>query len=284
LRLGFAYAEGAEGLVAQLQGQARPAFMVAPEASGDEGTLARSDASFVLRKQLGSLGVTASAARGETLSGAAIRRQAEMAGRRPEGSVASYGLALDRRFGTLQGSLGLSWMAEDRTLLGGRFHDAFGLAGSDTLFLDARAGWEPAAGWRLGAAWRQGWTNARGGGLVAPGSALVSRAWSLDVERQDVFAPGDSLGLRLSQPLRVESGALKLALPVAYDYATLRTDYGTRSLALAPQGRELMAELAWRGRLLSGDAAASLFYRRDPGHYASVPDDKGVALRWARKF
>jgi hypothetical protein len=175
-------------------------------------------------------------------------------------------------------------MAEDRTLLGGRFHDAFGLDGADTLFLDAQAGWQPAPGWRLGAALRQGWTSARGGGLVAPGSRLASRAWSLDLERQGVFAPDDSLGLRLSQPLRVESGALKLALPVAYSYDTLLADYGTRSLSLAPQGRELMAELAWRGRLLSGDAAASLFYRRDPGHYASVPDDKGVALRWARKF
>src|SRR5690606_35205156 len=30
LQLGFAYAEGADGLVAQLQGQARPAFMIAP--------------------------------------------------------------------------------------------------------------------------------------------------------------------------------------------------------------------------------------------------------------
>jgi len=284
LRLGFAYAEGAAGLVAHLQGQGRPAFLVAPEASGDDGTLARSDASFGLRKQVGSLGVTASAARGETISGAAIRRQAEMAGRRPEGDVSTYGLALDRRFGAVQGSLGLSWMAEDRTLLGGRFHDAFGLDGADTLFLDAQAGWQPTPGWRLGAALRQGWTSARGGGLVAPGSRLASRAWSLDLERQGVFAPDDSLGLRLSQPLRVESGALKLALPVAYSYDTLLADYGTRSLSLAPQGRELMAELAWRGRLLSGDAAASLFYRRDPGHYASVPDDKGVALRWARKF
>jgi hypothetical protein len=28
----------------------------------------------------------------------------------------------------------------------------------------------------------------------------------------------------------------------------------------------------------------SVFYRRDPGHYASMPDDKGVAVKWSRGF
>lgn len=284
LRVGFAYAEGADGLVAQLQGQGRPAFLIAPEAAGDDGTVHRSDASFALRKQLGPWGLTLSAERGETLSGAVIRREAEMAGRRLEGGVASYGAALDRRFGDLETAFGLSWMGEERTLLGGRFHDAFGLAGADTLFVDARAGWQFAADWRLGAAVRQGWTSARVGGLVVPGSNLASRAWSLDLSRGRVFSAGDSLGLRLSQPLRVEGGALGLSLPTGYSYETLLTDYGVRSLALAPHGREIMAELAWRGPLLAGDAAASLFYRRDPGHYAALPDDKGVAVRWARRF
>jgi len=36
--------------------------------------------------------------------------------------------------------------------------------------------------------------------------------------------------------------------------------------------------------LLTGNGAASLFYRNDPGHYASLPDDKGVALRWSKSF
>jgi len=29
---------------------------------------------------------------------------------------------------------------------------------------------------------------------------------------------------------------------------------------------------------------AGVFYRRDPGHYAELPDDKGVALRWSTGF
>jgi len=284
LRLGFAYAEGSHGLVAQLQGQASPAFLIAPDAAGDDGALRLSQASLALRKQVGPWGLTLSAERGETLSAAAIRRQAEMAGRRLDEDFSTYGLALDRRFGGLEASLGLTWVDEQRTLLGARFHEAFGLAGSNTLFVDARAGWTPAPGWRLGAAVRQGWTSAQEGGLVAPGTALVSRAWSLELERHGVFSSVDSLGLRLSQPLRVESGTLQLTLPTGYSYDTLLADYGLRSLALAPRGRELMAELAWRGPLLWGHGAASVFWRRDPGHYSALPADKGLALRWSREF
>ena len=284
LRLGFAYADGAHGLVAQLQGQERPAFLVAPDAAGEQGALQSADTSAALRKQLGPWGLTLSAERGQTWTSVEMRREMEMTGRRIAGEVASYGLALDRRFGGLETALGLSWMDEEHTLLGGRFHDAFGLTGASTLFLDARAGWEFAPGWRAGAALRQGWTSARADGLVAPGSRLVSRAWSLDLERRGVFSGEDALAFRISQPLRVESGSLNLTLPVSYSYATLRADYGVRSLALAPQGREVMAELAWRGPLLSGDAAMSLFYRRDPGHYEALPDDEGLAVRWSRQF
>ena len=284
LKLGFAYAEGAHGVVARLQGQAQPAFMVAPAASGDDGGLSRTDVSVALRRQLGPWGVTLSAEQGETLSGATIRRAAEMQGRRLEGGFATYGVALDRRFGDLDAALGLTWQAEDRTLLGGRFHDSFGVSGADTLFVDARAGWDFAPNWRLGAGLRHGRTWARDGGLVAPGSHLASTAWSFDVQRRGLFSADDSLAVRVSQPLRVENGTLNLRLPSGYSYETLLTDYSVRPVDLAPQGRELMGELAWQGPLWTGTAAASLFYRRDPGHYAALPDDKGVAVRWARKF
>ena len=61
-------------------------------------------------------------------------------------------------------------------------------------------------------------------------------------------------------------------------------DLSLVALSLAPQGREIDGELAWHGWLFGGDAAASLFYRTDPGHFANLPDDKGVALKWSRRF
>jgi len=282
--IAFGFAQGSDGLVAQLQGQDRPAFLIAGGSIGDAGLYHTTDASFALRRQVGRWGLTLSADSGKTWSAAYMHRAAEMLGQRDRGGVSNFAASLDRRFGNLQTSLGLDWMREDATMLGAEFARAFGLAGADTLFLDAQAGWDFASQWRLGAAFRNGWTKARSGGLVAGGSRLTSRSWSFDVARSGLFEKGDSLAFRVAQPLRVESGGLNLTLPIDYSYATLSPTYGIESLALSPQGRELDAELAWNGRLLTGDAAASLFIRKDPGHYANLPLDEGVALRWSRGF
>lgn len=283
-KVAFGFAESGDGLVAQLQGQDQPAFMVAGGAVGDTGLYRTTDASFAVRRQAGPWGLTLSADSGKTWSAAYVHRAAQMRGQRDRSGLSDYGFTLDRRFGNLTASLALDWMREDATLLGAEFHDAFGLAGADTLFLDAKAAWAPAPGWRLGAALREGRTVARGGGLVAAGSRLTSRAWAFDLARGGVFQPGDSLAFRISQPLRVESGGLNLNLPVDYSYATLSPTYGIRTLSLTPRGREIDAELAWSGRLFMGQAAASLFLRKDPGHYADMPLDEGVALRWSAGF
>ena len=113
---------------------------------------------------------------------------------------------------------------------------------------------------------------------------LLSSAFALDLEKVGVLAGGDALALRFSQPLRVERGGVSLNLPVDYDYATLAPTYDESFFALTPKGRELMGELAWRGPLWGGEAAGSVFYRKDPGHFAAGPDDQGVALKWSRGF
>jgi len=283
-QIAFGFAQGSDGLVAQLQGQSRPAFLIAGGSVGDAGLYHTTDASFALRRQVGRWGLTLSADSGKTWSAAYMHRAAQMLGQRDRSGVSNFVAALDRRFGNLQASLGLDWMREDATMLGAEFHNAFGLRGADTLFLDAQAGWDFAPKWRFGAAMRNGWTTARGGGLVAGGSRLTSRSWSVDVARSGVFGAGDSLAFRVSQPLRVESGGLNLDLPIDYSYATLSPTYGIQTLSLSPKGREIDAELAWNGRFLTGDAAASLFIRKDPGHYAGLPLDEGMALRWSRGF
>jgi hypothetical protein len=282
-QFGFTYAEGADGLVAQMQGQERPAFLIAQGPAGDDGIFRRTDVSFALRRQLGRWGLTVSGEAGHAIGGAnsdfADRYRLHTA----EG-VRSFALALDRRFGALDATLGFTWMGEDRTVLGARFHDSFGGGGADTVFADFGAGWAFAPRWRLGAAFRNGWTFAGNGALIGGDSMLVSRAWSFDLERQGVLGSDDRLALRLTQPLRVEGGALRIELPVAWSYATLSPTLGTRALSLTPEGRELLGELAWRGRMAGGWGSASVFYRRQPGHYAYVADDAGVALRWSSEF
>ena len=96
----------------------------------------------------------------------------------------------------------------------------------------------------------------------------------------------DSLGLRVAQPLRVEHGGVAMMLPTSYDYSTgIATDTLSR-LSLTPSGREVDAELSYGASLLNGNAwlGANLYYRRQPGHIASLPDDKGAAVRFSLGF
>lgn len=283
-QVGFAFRERSDGLVAQLQGQDRPAFLISRDAGGDAGFTDAAKASLAFRQQLGPWGLTASGETGEAVLGNLRMNEGILGRRREDWGLTSFSLAADRRFGSLEAALGLNWLNEERTVLGGFFHDSLGANGARTLFADASAGWRFAADWRLGGAVRQGWTRADRGGAIVAGSDFVSRSWSADLVKQGVLGRFDSLGLRVSQPLRVERGGLALSLPVDYDYATLAPTYATRMLSLSPTGRELDGEIAWTGPFLGGNAAASVFYRKDPGHIASLPDDKGVAMRWSRRF
>jgi hypothetical protein len=279
----FAFAQGADGLVAQLQGRGEPAFFVAGSAHDDLGFDQAGQTTLAVRQNLGNWGLTATAARGDAMTGAPLQYGATLAQRRGEFPVSRFGIAFDRGFAAGRASLGATWLHETGTVLGARIHSGLGGSGAETLLADAAAQWSPAPGWLLSGALRGGVTRANGGGTLQGGTMLTS-AWSLDALRRDVFTPGDSVALRLSQPLRVERGSLSFLLPVDYDYATLQTGMALRTLSLRPQGRELDSEHGWNGPLLNGQARAGVFYRKDPGHRSAAPDDKGVAVSWKAAF
>lgn len=283
--MAFGVRESVGGLAAGLQGASTPAFLIAGEARGDTGFSRIIDSSFAVRHAFGSTGLTVGAETGSMLEQYArfSPRLADDPLRR-FAMVRSLSVVADRRLGPLGLTFGATLQDETRTVLGGQFAGGFGEGGARTLFLDGSAGWDFAPAWRLGAAWRQGFTSALSGGVIDGSSTLASNGWSIDVARLNTFVDGDSLGFRLSQPLRVASGGLTLNLPVSYDYATLQAGYAARFIPLAPSGREIDAEMAWRGPLWGGNAAASLFYRRDPGHFGTLPDDKGIALKWDFAF
>jgi hypothetical protein len=284
VQLGLAFSQDAGGLAAHLQGRRRPAFLIAGEPAGDSGFSVAQGAALVVRREFGGLGLTVTGASGAALLGAQ-RRAADLQSRDYERyGVTRTGIAADRRMGPLQAVVGLEWLNEDRTVLGGYFHDAFGAGGADTLFLDASFGLDVAPGWWIGASARQGRTSARQGGSVTAGSSFSTTAWAFDLVRQNLIRSGDSIGLRLSQPLRVEGGGLSLLLPVSYDYSTQSATFATRRLNLEPDGREFAGELAWHGPAFGGDLSASAYYRCDPGHFADAPDEQGMVLRWLREF
>ena len=124
------------------------------------------------------------------------------------------------------------------------FGGAFGRFDSGLAFAGAgfRAG---LGGWRLAADAELGVARPRAaGGLAHAFSPLVTSAFSFAAER-----PLDGAGrlrLSLSQPLRIESGELRLRIPVG------RTRGGgvvreTVAAPLAPSGRQTDLAAAWYG-------------------------------------
>jgi hypothetical protein len=182
---------------------------------------------MAVRNQLGPWGLTMLAENGRSLLSTPWQQGAIPSGLQKRGLATRLGVALDRRLGTVETTLGASWLNEAHTLLGARLADPFGARGADTMFLDGTATWRPGNGWSLGAAWRQAYTQARAGTLVGAGSRLTANSWAVDAGMTNALAWNDSLSLRVSQPLRVSHGGLNLFLPDSYDYTTQDTAWST---------------------------------------------------------
>jgi hypothetical protein len=284
MKVGFALSQSAEGLVAQMQGASGAAFRIAGEAGGDSGFLARSDVAFASRHMVGSWGLTVSAERGRAWLGDWREFGGAASGEAESRPTTRIGLAADRRWGALETGFALSWLQEEETLLGAHFTPALGVAGADSVFIDGRIGYPLGAKWRLGASLRVGSTTPRGSSAIAAGGRIATRGWSLDLTRRSTVLPGDAFGLRVSQPLRVTGGTLDFDLPIAYDYASESAMIGRQSLSLSPAGRELIGELAWSGRMSIGTLAASIYYRREPGHITEAPSDAGALVSLTNAF
>lgn len=283
-QLGFAFAEGPDGLAVQMQGRDRPAFLVSRGGAHDLGFAHRDRQGAVMRRDVGPFAVTVTAARGEALTGAVREARDFIADRREGFGFTRVGVAADRGFGPLGLTLGAEWLREERTVLGTYLHDSFGARGADSVFVHGAAALDAGDGWRLGGEGRIGLTRAVAAGSIAGSSQLRSLSFALDASKRGVVQQDDRLAFRLSSPLRVTGGGLMLDMPVSYDYATQSAGFALRQLPLAPDGRELMGEMSWSGRVFEGLLAASLFYRSEPGHQRLAPDDEGFILRWSRGF
>jgi subtilisin family serine protease len=264
--------------VAALQDMASSAFLTAGEARMEAGFERQPGNSFALRQKLGAFGLTGSVEHGDARLYQGASDEYLRWGTR-QYPYATLGISLDRKIGPARLALGANWMRENETILGARFANFIGRSGARSLFVDGNM--EAALGqdWSIGTSWRQGLTYANAGSTLTGQSLLKSNAFSFDVTRANAFAYGDRLAFRFAQPLRVTSGGLTLNVPIAYDYATLTPTFGIRHFSLAPQGREIASEIAWILPMSGGYVSSNLFWRQEPGHFESAPDDIGLAFR-----
>lgn len=275
-RFGFAARGGAEGLVAQMTGRADPAFLVA-DANG-LGFDSTPRAAGAVGRRFGPWGLTAAAESGDALSPADRALPSAARWQRSPYTLAS--LTLDRRAGPLAATLAATRLMESATVLGARLGPALGSPNANSWFLSAAARLDAGAGWSVGGSFRRGWSDADVHGF-AGGGRLTTTAYAADIGKAGVFGR-DSFGLRVSQPLRVASGGIDLTLPTAWDYASQSVStWTTQRLGLAPTGRELDMEARYARPFAGGALQANLFWRRDPGNWATLPADRGAALRWS---
>jgi hypothetical protein len=267
----FGFSEGAKSMERRLNGAASGAFLIAKDVAGSPGFGAVPEGGMAVRHEFGSTGVSVSAESGEvwheiptSASGSPYR-------------MAS--VAFDRHIGSNWLSAGVSRLDEKQSLLGGRMGSALGGGGSSSTFLDVEARRQLGDGWSTGLTARRGWTDFAAG-------RFQTGAYGLDLSKLGIFGTADQLGLRISQPLRVEKGGFAAWLPTAYDYGTGSATRSLSRLSLTPSGREIAGELSYGKGLFdnAGWFGANVFYRRQPGHIASAPNDVGAAIRFSLDF
>jgi len=274
---GVARSSGA--LIDQLALRRASGFLLADAAGDSLGFRSAPAYSTAMRHQLGSWGISAAIDKGDALVWDHGLRQ-----RYDRYPYAMASVMLDRRFGSLGFSLKASQLDEKETVLGARFGAMLGTPGATTRFVGVAGNYEASSGWRMEGRYQRGWTRVGAGGVRHSADAIATEAWSFDLLRDGVFRANDAFGLRVSQPMRVTSGGFDLTLPVAWDYATSSATNAVARMNLAPTGRERDAEVHYATHLLSGSFSTSLYWRMDPGHYASAPDDLGIAVRFGMPF
>ncbi len=280
LSFGFGFAQGSGTLSAQLSGQSEPAFLIA--STGNMGFDSTTRASSAIRQSVGGFGFTAGLENGDVLTQRDSTLQLRDRWQRSGYTRAS--LAVDRRFGALATMISATRMDERDTVLGARFDAALGATRAATWFVDTKARFDAGSGWSLGGSMRQGWTQAAVRGGLAGDGLVRTTAFAADIGKDGVFGH-DSLGFRIAQPLRVARGGVDLRLPTYFDYTSgTVTDWTTQRLNLAPQGRELDVELRYGLPAFGGGLDTNLFFRRDPGNVAALPNDYGMAMRYSVGF
>lgn len=268
-QVGFAFGQG---LSVNSLASVAPAMLLADRADSGAPLSMSPDGGAQLRHALGD-GWTLNAA----IEAGSLRpwRANTNALMRPHEARDPYAMASIGLVGTLGGfdtSLALSRLQERSSLLGARFGAALGGSGGTSWLGDVTVA-RRLAGLAFEASYRRGVTDvARATGRNA--STIDSEAWALTATAQQILTSGDSLSFRFASPLRVVSGGL--------DLTGLSSDGAW--LALSPSGRERVAEVAWSTSLLGGSASANLYQRVQPGHVATAPTDRGVAVRWRAGF
>ncbi|RKS90808.1 S8 family peptidase [Sphingosinicella microcystinivorans] len=284
--IGFAAGYGADDLLANMAGTRAPGsrFIASGDALRDDGVSVVGTRAAAVSQRIGAWTFGMAAGTGETES---LRPGNAWDRRRNADPVTLFAASASRQIGASDVTVTWSRLDESGSILGAEGSTALGLTRASSDFLGLDWAMDAGHGWRIAAQARGGLTHldVASGGLISGANALRSLAFAFDVTKSGVAMRGDTVSVRIAQPLRVEGGALRADIPTSYDYETETAGYTRRTFTLAPSGREISVEAAWSLPLADfGHLDTNLFWRRDPGHIAALDDDMGAALRLRARF
>ncbi len=129
-----------------------------------------------------------------------------------------------------------------RREVGAIFNASFGdHSGASTFYGALDADWTLSRHWRIKTRYAAGYSfadTAGFGDLIDGFSGLTTSQFSLALVRHGLISEADSLWLGASQPLQIQSGAVRMTLPTGYNQFTETLSFSTIVAPLAaPQGR-----------------------------------------------
>ena len=136
--------------------------------------------------------------------------------------------------------------------------------------------------WRIGGAAEIGTVNARTrDGLFEGVSPLATSAFALHATRQG--PEGDVVRVSLAQPLRVEDGEARLAVPSGRTTAgeVIRS---TVALNAEPGGRQVDLAVQWQRPLDVGQLSLGATLSREPGHSKNADPELILLSGWRLAF
>lgn len=207
---------------------------------------------------------------------------------RPEAEALTATARASRSFGPVDLIFQLSAINEQNAVLGTLSSGALTLGdGAGSLFASIGAGLDLPARTALTMGFNQGYTRVSGasGSFVDGISDFRSMSFAVALTKEGLLSAGDRIGLAISQPLRVENGAVALTLPTGRDYVADEILFTSSNAALAPSGREIDLELSYRWQSLTGTLIeANVMHQLNAGHSAIDGGRTTVLVRARRPF
>lgn len=170
----------------------------------------------------------------------------------------------------------LGMLVEQGSFLASTTSGAFGALGdTPTTFVGINAETEIRTGLTLFANYRTGRSSpsVSSGALVTSYGAVRTESFAVGLVQKGVAASGDSIGLVLSEPLRITGGNATLDVPFARDFDGNVLSH-TVNAPLGARGRELDIQAFYAGRLTRDvKFDAGMVTRVEPNNQSAAPAD-----------